>query len=103
VDMRSPGVTVRPLISLSGIHSFNEVFFDNVRVPAANLVGEENKGFYMLIPALAIERLSVAPHIVGQCKRMLELLVRYCKENSSGGKSLASDPVVRRKHAERAI
>jgi 3-oxocholest-4-en-26-oyl-CoA dehydrogenase alpha subunit len=103
VDMRSPGVTVRPLISLSGIHSFNEVFFDNVRVPAANLVGEENKGFHMLIPALAIERLSIAPHIVGQCRRMLELLVRYCKQNSSGGKSLASDPVVRRKLAERAI
>jgi alkylation response protein AidB-like acyl-CoA dehydrogenase len=103
VDMRSPGITVRPLINLSGLHSFNEVFFDNVRVPAANLVGEENKGFYMLIPALAIERLSIAPHVLGQGRRLLKLLVQYCNQTQCNGKPLAEDPVVRNKLAERAV
>lgn len=44
IDLTSPGVTVRPIISIDGRHSLNEVFFDDVRVPHANLVGEENKG-----------------------------------------------------------
>lgn len=103
VDMRSPGITVRPLINLSGLHSFNEVFFNNVRVPAANLVGEENRGFYTLIPALAIERLSIAPHIVGQSKRLLESLVKYCRETLHNGKPLGKNPTIRNKLAERSI
>ncbi len=103
VDMKSPGITTRPLINLSGIHSFNEVFFDNVRVPASNLVGEVNKGFYMLIPALAIERLSLAPHVLGTGRRILELLVRYARENRHKGKPMSADPVVRHKLAERAL
>src|SRR5205085_6466434 len=45
IDMRSPGVTVRPIIMLDEDHEVNEVFFDNVRVPVANLVGQENKGW----------------------------------------------------------
>jgi alkylation response protein AidB-like acyl-CoA dehydrogenase len=103
VDMKSPGITTRPLVNLSGIHSFNEVFFDNVRVPASNLVGEENKGFYMLIPALAIERLSLAPHVLGVGRRILELLIRYSKDNNHKGRPMAADPVVRHKLAERAL
>ncbi|MCB1733513.1 MAG: acyl-CoA dehydrogenase family protein, partial [Halieaceae bacterium] len=45
VDMKTPGITVRPIITIDGAHSVNEVFFDDVRVPAANLVGEEGKGW----------------------------------------------------------
>jgi len=103
VDMKSPGITVRPLVNLAGVHSFNEVFFDNVRVPASNLVGEENKGFYMLIPALAIERLSMAPHILGHGRRLLELLTRYAGDTYHNGQPLSANPVVRHKLAERAI
>jgi alkylation response protein AidB-like acyl-CoA dehydrogenase len=103
VDMKSPGITVRPLVNLAGIHSFNEVFFDNVRVPASNLVGEENKGFYMLIPALAIERLSMAPHILGASKRLLDDLVKFCRTTYKDGKPLSENPVIRNKLAERAI
>ncbi len=103
VDMKSPGITVRPLINLAGIHSFNEVYFDNVRVPAVNLVGEENKGFYMLIPALAYERLSLAPHVLGIGRRLLDLLIEYTKETRRNGKPLSRDPVIRHKLAERAV
>lgn len=103
VDMKSPGITVRPLINIAGIHSFNEVYFDNVRVPATNLVGEENKGFYMLIPALAYERLSLAPHVLGVGRRLLDLLIEYTKETRHNGKQLCHDPVIRHKLAARAI
>ena len=103
VDMKSPGITVRPLINLAGIHSFNEVYFDNVRVPAVNLVGEENRGFYMLIPALAYERLSLAPHVLGIGRRLLDLLIEYTKETRRNGRPLCKDPVIRHKLAERAV
>ena len=59
-DMKAPGVTVRPLVNLAGIHSFNEVFFDNVRVPKANMVGEENRGWYHAAATLDFERSSIA-------------------------------------------
>ena len=103
VDMKSPGITTRPLVNLAGVHSFNELFFDNVRVPAANLVGEENRGFYMLIPALAIERLSMAPHILGAGRRLIDMLVHYARETRHKGRPLSENPVVRNKLAERAI
>jgi pimeloyl-CoA dehydrogenase len=60
IDMKSAGVTVRPIISIDGRHSLNEVFFDNVRVPAANLVGEENKGWDYAKFLLGHERAYIA-------------------------------------------
>ena len=59
-DMKAPGVTVRPLVNMAGIHSFNEVFFDNVRVPKENMVGEENRGWYHAAATLDFERSSIA-------------------------------------------
>ena len=60
LDMKSPGVTVRPLVNMAGIHSFNEVYFDNVRVPKENMVGEENRGWYHAAATLDFERSSIA-------------------------------------------
>jgi alkylation response protein AidB-like acyl-CoA dehydrogenase len=60
LDMRSPGITLQPLINILGDYSFNQVFFDNVRVPAANLIGEENRGWYVAATTLDIERSSIA-------------------------------------------
>jgi alkylation response protein AidB-like acyl-CoA dehydrogenase len=60
LDMHAPGVSVRPLVNMAGNHSFNEVFFDNVRVPAENLVGEENRGWYQTAATLDFERSSIA-------------------------------------------
>ena len=69
IDMTSPGVTVRPIELIDGGFEVNEVFFDNVRVPAENLVGEENKGWDYAKFLLGNERVGVAP--VGSTKRLL--------------------------------
>ena len=60
IDMNTPGVEVRPIITLDGEHEVNEVFFTDVRVPAANLVGEENKGWTYAKYLLTYERTNIA-------------------------------------------
>jgi alkylation response protein AidB-like acyl-CoA dehydrogenase len=60
MDMKSPGITVQPLITLGGDHVFNQEFFDNVRVPARNIVGEENRGWYVGAALLDFERSNIA-------------------------------------------
>ena len=77
IDMKSPGVTVRPIILLDGSAEVNEVFFDNVEVPAENLVGEENKGWSYAKYLLAHERTNIAD--VNRAKRELERLKRIAK------------------------
>jgi len=59
VDMKSPGITVRPLVNMGNQHHFNEVFFDSVRVPRQNLVGEENRGWYVIAENLDFERSGI--------------------------------------------
>jgi alkylation response protein AidB-like acyl-CoA dehydrogenase len=77
IDMTSPGITVRPIITLDGEHEVNEVFFDNVEVPAENLVGEENKGWTYAKYLLGHERTNIAD--VNRAKRELERLKRIAK------------------------
>jgi alkylation response protein AidB-like acyl-CoA dehydrogenase len=77
IDMKSPGITVRPIITLDGEHEVNEVFFDNVEVPAENLVGEENKGWTYAKYLLAHERTNIAD--VNRAKRELERVKRIAK------------------------
>ncbi|MFM8610748.1 MAG: acyl-CoA dehydrogenase family protein, partial [Burkholderiaceae bacterium] len=77
IDMKSPGVTVRPIIMLDGGHEVNEVWFDNVEVPAENLVGEENKGWTYAKYLLSHERTNIAD--VNRAKRELERLKRIAK------------------------
>ncbi len=77
IDMKSPGVTVRPIIMLDGGHEVNEVFFDNVVVPAENLIGEENKGWTYAKHLLSHERTNIAD--VNRAKRELERLKRIAK------------------------
>lgn len=103
VDMKSPGITIRPLLNYYGRHHFNEVFFDNVKVPLANLVGQEHRGWYHLMQALVFERRSLAPTVYGQFKRLLEELVKYSKETKHEGKLLAQDPTIRHKLADMVV
>jgi alkylation response protein AidB-like acyl-CoA dehydrogenase len=85
IEMTSPGVTVRPIQLIDGSHEVNEVFFEDVRVPVANLVGEENKGWTYAKFLLGNERVGVAP--VGATKRLLAQAKEYA------GAQLA-DPLV---------
>ena len=78
IDMKSPGVTVRPIRLLDGECEVNEVFFDNVKVPAENLVGEENQGWTYAKFLLAHERTNIAD--VNRAKRELERLKRIAKQ-----------------------
>ncbi len=77
IDMKSPGVTVRPIIMLDGGHEVNEVFFDNVEVPAENLIGEENKGWTYAKHLLSHERTNIAD--VNRSKLELVRLKRIAK------------------------
>ena len=77
IDMKSPGVTVRPVVLMDGEAEVNEVFFDNVEVPADNLVGEENKGWTYAKYLLSHERTNIAD--VNRAKRELERLKRIAK------------------------
>ena len=92
IDMTSPGLTVRPIELIDGGHEVNEVFFDNVRVPAENLVGEENKGWDYAKFLLGNERVGVAP--VGSTKRTLSQAKEYAKTAGPGGSSLLDDPLL---------
>ncbi|TAG26838.1 MAG: pimeloyl-CoA dehydrogenase large subunit [Burkholderiales bacterium] len=78
IDMKSPGVSVRPIKLLDGECEVNEVWFDNVKVPAENLVGEENKGWTYAKYLLAHERTNIAD--VNRAKRELERLKRIAKQ-----------------------
>jgi alkylation response protein AidB-like acyl-CoA dehydrogenase len=98
VDMKSPGISVRPLISLANQHGFNEVFFDNVRVPRSGLLGELNRGWYMATTTLDFERSSVATS--AGSRRTLEELTAYARETTSNGGVLLDRPAVRHALAE---
>jgi len=101
VDMKSPGVTIRPLINILGFHSFNEVFFDNVRIPKKNLVGQKNMGWYQLAIALDYERSGVGRS--AWVKQIIKGLVQYCKQTRRNGRLLAEDPVIKKKLARLAV
>ncbi len=82
VDMKTPGITVRPLVNMAGYHEFNEVFFEDVRVPVRNRVGEENRGWYVAMTLLDFERSNVASIAANQ--RQLELLIQLWRERRTG-------------------
>jgi alkylation response protein AidB-like acyl-CoA dehydrogenase len=94
IDMKTPGITVRPLRQMTGEAEFNETFLDNVRVPVENLVGRENEGWGVAITTLAYERdlLTFIRHI--SLRNALHRLVKLVRERGR-----AADPVLRQKVA----
>lgn len=98
VDMKTPGITVRPLVQITGDSDFNEVFYDNVRVPRKNLVGELNQGWQVSIATLMYERVSGgARHPV---ERTINELVSVSHEIEFEGMAAAKHPYVRQKLAQ---
>ena len=101
VDMTTPGITVRPVIKMTGEHEFNQVYFDNVRVPKKNLIGEQDRGWYTMAVALDFERAGV--HYSSNGRRNLERLVEYARETNYNGKPLSQNKVVRNKLVNLAV
>jgi alkylation response protein AidB-like acyl-CoA dehydrogenase len=100
VDMHSPGVTVKPLRQLTGDAEFNEVFFDNVRVPRANLVGEMHDGWDVAITILMFERLNTASLLEIQTKIALDELIDTARRTLRNGRPATEDPLIRQKLAQ---
>jgi alkylation response protein AidB-like acyl-CoA dehydrogenase len=101
VDMKSPGITVMPIVNMAGMAGFTDTYFDNVRVPKDQMIGEENRGWYVAMTTLDFERSSIS--FAAESAKTLEDLVMWAKETKRDGKPVASDPVLRHKLAEMAI
>jgi alkylation response protein AidB-like acyl-CoA dehydrogenase len=98
VPMKSPGITVRPLVTMADVASFNQVFFDNVRVPKGNLLGEKNRGWQMMREGLKYERSWASQTVT--LERFLVDLLRYTKETAQNGSTLSKKPRVRQQMAD---
>ena len=101
IDMKTPGITVKPIIMVDGGHEVNEVFFDNVKVPVANLVGKENEGWTYAKFLLANERLGIAA--VPQSKRGVEALKDIARAEQDNGKPLIENQSFAEKIADLEI
>jgi len=97
IDMKSPGITVNPIDSIDGRHSLNEVLFEDVMVPVANRIGDQDKGWTYAKALLAHERTAIAG--VPDSKRCLEELREIAKRESSGGVALIDDPMIQTRFA----
>ncbi|WP_295876730.1 acyl-CoA dehydrogenase family protein [uncultured Zhongshania sp.] len=97
IDMSTPGITVNKIESIDNYHSLNEVVFDNVRVPVANRIGEENKGWTYAKFLLAHERTAIAE--VAKSGRFLSELKAIANTEISGGKSLMEDTMIQQRFA----
>ncbi|MEW6033739.1 MAG: acyl-CoA dehydrogenase family protein [Chloroflexota bacterium] len=101
LDLRSKGVSVRPIPAMSGIAPFAEMFFDDVHVPRRNLVGEEDKGWNHVVGALEYERASVGLLFAGLLRRLLDELVKLT--GAAGSIAMARNSLARHKLAELAV
>jgi alkylation response protein AidB-like acyl-CoA dehydrogenase len=98
VDMKSPGITIRPLREMTGEAWFNEVFFDELRVPRANVVGEINRGWDVVITTLSHERGGAAPHARLRMERAL--LAELARHTARNGGRAGDDTLIRQRLAQ---
>src|SRR5215813_11792530 len=101
IDMKSPGITVRPLVQMTGDPGFNEVFFEDVRVPRANLVGQLHDGWTVANATLFHERNMLAS--TTRTQLLFQNLVRLARTRRRGGQPATADPLVRQRLADLAI
>ncbi|HMG34759.1 MAG TPA: acyl-CoA dehydrogenase [Blastocatellia bacterium] len=100
IDMRSPGVSVRPLRQMTGDSEFNEVVFQNVRVPASNVVGKVNGGWDIAIATLMFERGTLGASLQITFKRQIDRLIELSKQIKRNGKPASQSAVLRQKLAQ---
>jgi alkylation response protein AidB-like acyl-CoA dehydrogenase len=103
VDMRTPGISVRPLVQMHGAAGFNETFYEDVRVPAKNMIGEENRGWYVATTTLDFERSAASPRAV--VERAFHFLLDHAKrrDSASAGQRIADRAVARLRLADMSI
>jgi len=99
IDMKTPGIVVRPIKTVTGAEEFAEIFFDNVRVPKSALLGPLHQGWMVAMNTLSNERAGVANLHLGVRKKVSDLIAE-AKKRSVDGKLLSADPVVRQKLAK---
>jgi len=101
IDLKTPGITMRPLMDLAGRRRWSEVFLDGVRVPARNIIGEENRGWYTAMTTLSFER----SNIEGPAKllRALELFIDYATKTKLNGTPIIEDPIIRHSLADMRV
>jgi len=100
IDMHSPGITVRPLKQMTGDSEFNEVSFQNVRVPVENVVGKVNDGWNIAIATLMFERGTLGASLQITFKRQIERLIALSKTIERHGHPASEDPIIRQKLAQ---
>jgi len=98
IDMKTPGITVRPIISIDGSHHLNEVFFDDVRVPVSLCVGEENRGWDIAKFLLGHERTGIAR--LGKSKERVKFAREAARQMRANSRPLIEDPGFRQRIAQ---
>ena len=101
VDMKTPGIAVRPIINMVGDHHFNEEYFDSVRVPAENIIGEVNRGWYVAMTTLNFEREGTT--YTARARKPLDMLISLLKEARANGSGLSLTPALRHRLADRVL
>lgn len=103
VDMKSPGITIRPLRTLTGDSEFNEVFFEDVKVPKQNLLGEKDHGWRIIITSLMFERQGLGFYFTFAQKRHYDDLRERARRSQRYGEPVLADPQIRQKLAQAYI
>ncbi|MEA2434955.1 MAG: hypothetical protein QOG54_2412 [Actinomycetota bacterium] len=103
VDMHSPGIEVRPLRQITGDPEFNEIFFNDVRVPRANVMGEENEGWRVAMTTLLHERGTLGFALTARLEVAMRNLIALAKEVKVNGHVAAEDPLIRDRLAQQWI
>ena len=98
IDMHSPGITLRPLVQITGHADFNETFLDDVRIPKHQILGEQNKGWYVAMRAMEFERSGLGASVMRE--NTIKDLIKITKEIKRNGQPLTKDPVIRQKLAQ---
>lgn len=100
VDMKTPGITVHPILNMAKQHMWNDTYFDDVRVPKQNMIGEKNRGWGVAMAAASFERGGAIIGWIASTKRSIDDLIQFCQETMCDGEPLVKKPEVRNRLAQ---